>query len=233
MILFKTIFKKAIKMFDDPDIESLAKRKPIAFYQLMRPYLINGMNRFSNPTVVSYALSNYTEEEGEIETIEGTGESVYNLESRPLDNSDIEITVDGIIDTSVIYNKEDNTITFSRPVEVGQVINFIWYYAGEYTVDFNGLLSTAIPFRAVQEQVVNILAHCLVIEWGADNVENVYTELMNVLTDTDFKLHSPATSTEKKMAWYESLKNDLFDLTVKLNWNILTTSSRGSTFGKK
>ena len=56
---------------------------------------------------------------------------------------------------------------------------------------------------------------------------------MNVLTDTDFKLHSPATSTEKKMAWYESLKNDLFDLMVKLNWNILTTSSRGSTFGKK
>lgn len=233
MILFKTIFKKAIKMFDDPDIESLAKRKPIAFYQLMRPYLINGMNRFSNPTAVSYALSNYTEEEGEIETIEGTGENVYNLESRPLDNSDIEITVDGIIDTSVIYNKEDNTITFSQPVEVGQVINFIWYYAGEYTVDFDGLLSTAIPFRAVQEQVVNILAHCLVIEWGADNVENVYTELMNVLTDTDFKLHSPATSTEKKMAWYESLKNDLFDLMVKLNWNILTTSSRGSTFGKK
>ena len=133
----------------------------------------------------------------------------------------------------MIYNKEDNTITFSQPIEVGQVINFIWYYAGEYTVDFNGLLSTAIPFKAVQEQVVNILAHCLVIEWGADNVENVYTELMNVLTDTDFKLHSPATSTEKKMAWYESLKNDLFDLMVKLNWNILTTSSRGSTFGKK
>ena len=64
MILFEAIFNREVNLFDDPDILRAYELNPVEFSKTMRPYLINGLGMFANPTTVSSRFSDYTEAQG-------------------------------------------------------------------------------------------------------------------------------------------------------------------------
>ena len=72
----------------------------------------------------------------------------------------------------------------------------------------------------------DILARCLVLCWAEEN-ENYILEIRNILTDTDFKLHSPANAVRSKIEWVKHLKWELNTMRNKLGWN-LYSRSRGA-----
>jgi hypothetical protein len=53
MILFKEIYRKAIKLFDDPDIQKAYDENEIRFEKLMYDYLQNGLVLFTDPTAIA------------------------------------------------------------------------------------------------------------------------------------------------------------------------------------
>ncbi len=44
-------------------------------------------------------------------------------------------------------------------------------------------------------------------------------DIRNLLTDTDFKLYSPANSLKSKKEWVESLRYEIYSLQTKLDWD--------------
>ena len=57
MILFSEIFERAVNLFDDPSIRYNYIKNPAGFQQDMRPFLINGLNKFVNPTEITDRLA--------------------------------------------------------------------------------------------------------------------------------------------------------------------------------
>ena len=53
-----------------------------------------------------------------------------------------------------------------------------------------------------------------------------------ILTDTDFKLHSPANSVRAKTEWYQNIREGLNDLTQKLSWDLWSGAIGGKQIGK-
>ena len=51
---FKSIYEKAINLFDDPIIQRAYVEDTVRWERLMYPHLENGINQFSNPTKIAY-----------------------------------------------------------------------------------------------------------------------------------------------------------------------------------
>lgn len=231
MILFNDIFNRAVYLFDDPDIQRAYVSNPVGFAKRMRPFLINGMCMFSNPTPIASLLSDYTDPEGYLETFDGDGTSTYVLSTTPQDNSFFTCLINGVADILASYDSTTNAVTFSSVVAVGTTCSVEWYYAGEYTTDFSGVLSSRISLSFVIERVRDILAHCLLLAWAQDQ-RNFLLDIRNLLTDTDFKLHSPANSVRAKTEWYQNIREGLADLTQKLSWDVWSGAIGGKQIGK-
>ena len=56
MILFNEIFARAVNLFDDPDINYAYVNNKVSFSKLMRPYLINGISKFTNPFCYKFVI---------------------------------------------------------------------------------------------------------------------------------------------------------------------------------
>ena len=78
-IAFSDIFSRAIGVFDDPDISLAYFNDPAKFAKIMRPFLINGKGRFSNPTILSDQLSVYSAATGETEMGQRTVEEAQDF----------------------------------------------------------------------------------------------------------------------------------------------------------
>ena len=81
------------------------------------------------------------------------------------------------------------------------------------------------------EKVTTILAYALLSTWGDKEVGRVL-EVRNILTDTDFKMYSPANSARAKVEWRNQMNRDMDTLVSELNWRIMSTPTGGSRFGK-
>lgn len=230
MILFEDIFNRAVNLFDDPDILRAYELNPVEFSKTMRPYLINGLGMFANPTTVSSRLSNYTEAQGRLEVFDGNGGASYTLSTTPLDNAVMSFFIGKTPDPLAEYNPETNTVTFSRDVPNETPCSVEWYYAGEFAADFTGF-SSNISFAFIESRTKDILAHCLLLGW-AENEKNFMLDIRNILTDTDFKLHSPANSVRAKTEWYQNIREGLNDLTQKLSWDLWSGAIGGRQIGK-
>lgn len=230
MILFEDIFNRAVNLFDDPDIQRAYELNPVEFSKIMRPYLINGLGMFANPTTVSSRFSKYTEAQGKLEVFEGDGGATYELSTTPVDNYVMSCFIGKNPDPFVVYDKENNTITFSTDVPVGTNCSCEWYYAGEFLADFTGFSSNISPLF-IESRTKDILAHCLLLGW-AENGKNFLLDIRNILTDTDFKLHSPANATRAKVEWYNGIREGLNDLTQKLSWDLWSGAIGGAQIGK-
>lgn len=230
MILFEDIFNRAVNLFDDPDIQRAYELNPVEFSKIMRPYLINGLGMFANPTTVSTRLSNYTEAEGKLEVFEGDGGDAYELSTVPVENAVMSFFIGKTPDPLAQFDAATNKVTFSQSVPVGTTCTAEWYFAGEFLADFAGFSSNISPLF-IESRTKDILAHCLLLGW-AENEKNFMLDIRNILTDTDFKLHSPANSVRAKTEWYQNIREGLNDLTQKLSWDLWSGAIGGAQIGK-
>lgn len=230
MILFEDIFNRAVNLFDDPDIQRAYELNPVEFSKIMRPYLINGLGMFANPTTVAARLSNYTEAEGKLEVFEGDGGNTYELSTVPVENAVMSFFIGKTPDPLAQFDAVTNKVTFSQSVPVGTTCTAEWYFAGEFLADFAGFSSNISPLF-IATRTKDILAHCLLLGW-AENEKNFMLDIRNILTDTDFKLHSPANSVRAKTEWYQNIREGLNDLTQKLSWDLWSGAIGGAQIGK-
>jgi hypothetical protein len=229
LILFNEIFARAVNLFDDPDINYAYVNNKVSFSKLMRPYLINGISKFTNPFAISSLLNQQTTEAGQLEVFEGTGVDTYSTTIIPLPDSDISFLINGKTDYGAIYNEEENEVIFSRTVEEGSVCSIEWYYAGAFSANFDNVFPS-VSFNNILERVKDILAHCLLLAWAEKN-KNFILEIRNILTDTDFRLYSPAASLTSKISWYNNIMSELNSSVSKLTWDIRIAGVGGRKLG--
>lgn len=233
MILFYDIFELAFSLFDDPDISQKYFNDQAGFQRDMLDFLKVGKNKFTSPTAITDKLLYTDDAVGYTETDSGTGTDTYVLEQQ-VANQGIGVGFTYMIGNERVhgsYDAETNSVTFCREVTADETWTVSWFYAGAYTADFSGCFRSDFPMSAIMDKVKTILAYALLSAWGDKEVGRVL-EVRNILTDTDFKLASPANSARAKVAWRNQMNRDMDTLVSELNWRIMSTPKGGYTFGK-
>lgn len=233
MIYFYDIFERAFNLFDDPDISRKYYEDQAGFQSDMHDYLMVGKNKFTYPTAITDKLIVCDEAVGYMESDSGNGTDTYTLEQTVANNGEkvgFTFAVDGK-PIQAQYNAEDNSVTFERNIEATETWSVSWFYAGAFSADFSDCLRSDFPMDAIMDKVVTILAYALLSTWGDKEVGRVL-EVRNILTDTDFKMYSPANSARAKVEWRNQMNRDMDTLVSELNWRIMSTPKGGSRFGK-
>lgn len=228
MILFKEIYNKAVNLFDDPDISRAYFEDQVRFQKMMYEHLQNGINLFTNPTKISFLLVNQEDPDGYLEIFDGNGGAEYTLSSVPVENSDFSCRINGRRDFAT-YDKENNKIIFSENVPVGSKCSVEWYYSGKFLTNFEEAKTSAISAGVIQARVKEILSRALILAW-AEKEKNNALEERNILTDTDFKLYSPANSLRAKTEWVKQLRYDFDAMQQKLSWDLLSRKYTGGNY---
>ncbi len=66
----------------------------------------------------------------------------------------------------------------------------------------------------------------------AQNERDFALDIRNLLTDTDFRIYSPANSIEAKVKWVKRLDNEFRTMQNKLAWDLVSRKySRGDFYG--
>ncbi len=233
MILFRDIYERAIKLFDDPDILEKYENDQAGFEQIMYKFLMLGKDKCSLPSAIADRLCEFIEPEGLEESFEGDGGDTYVLEE-PVPNGGVGVDFSfkvGEEEIKGIYNSSDNSITFSRKINKNETCVVTWFFAGVFTSDFKGCFRSDFNMKRISNQLITILAYAIVSVWADGEVDRVL-EIRNILTDSDFKMYSPANSAKAKVEWRDQINKDLDTLCSSLNWEILATPKGGSRFGK-
>ena len=231
MILFKDIYARAINLFDDPDINRAYVHNKVVFGKMMYEHLVNGIQLFQDPTAIAWELNDKTPPSGTMEIFSGdeVNEGKVALGSTPLENSDMVVMVNGKIDSKATYDAETNTVTLSQEVTSEDEVSVEWYFGGQFNTDFASSATALVSSAIIGSKVQDILARALVVAWAEKN-KNFILEIRNVLTDTDFKIYSPANSTTSKIEWVKNLRKDLDTLTTKLGWDLHSVSRRAGRY---
>lgn len=229
MILFKEIYNKAINLFDDPDIQLAYAQDAVRFEKLMYPYLENGVNYFTNPTKMSFLLTAQTPPSGSLETFESTGGNTFQLSTTPEENSDFSYTVNGQYVHNATYDAETNSVTFSEDIPAGATVGIEWYFSGSFDGDFSSVATTYMPEDVILARVKEILARALILCWSEEE-RNFVLEIKNILTDTDFKIYSPANSVRAKTEWVNQIRHDFDSMQTKLAWDVSTRRRNGGSY---
>lgn len=233
MILFSTIFDRAFSLFDDPDISKKYYCDQAGFQRVLLQFLLVAKDKFTTPTVLVDKLCQYDEAVGYMESDVGDGTSHYVLD-RVVANGGVGVGFTYRIGDEFVsgsYDAGDNSVTFDREVRADEQWSVSWFYAGAFTADFSEGFRHDIPIAPIINHIVNILAYGLLSVWGDKEVGRVL-EVRNILTDTDFKMYSPANSARAKVEWRNQMNRDMDTLVAELSWRIMGTPSGGSRFGK-
>lgn len=233
MIYFYDIFERCFSLFDDPDLSRKYYEDQAGFQSDMLDYLMVGKNKFTYPTAITDKLLICEEAQGYSEIDSGNGSDTYELQtSVPHDGEKVGFTfaINGK-PVHAQYNAENNTVTFDRIVYSNETWGVSWFYAGAFSADFSSCLRSDFPMDAIMEKVTTILAYATLSVWGDKEVGRVL-EVRNILTDTDFKMYSPANSARAKVEWRNQMNRDMDTLVSELNWRIMSTPRGGSRFGK-
>lgn len=228
-LTFKSIYEKAINLFDDPIIQRAYVEDTVRWERMMYPHLENGVNQFSNPTKIAYLLVDQKLPTGQVEVFEGNGTSVYNTSAdfTPEADADFSFRIGTQYDRSATY--ENGVVTFSREVPVGSKCEVRWYSAGQFNTDFREAASATTSASVIAYKVRDILARALVVSW-ATNEEDFVLDIRRNLNDTDFKLYSEANSIRSKVEWVNQLKFQLDTLTTKLAWDLVSRKYHGGNY---
>lgn len=230
MILFSEIFDRAVNLFDDPDIRRDYVLDPAGFQQEMRPFLINGLHKWTSPTEITDRLAVYSDPVGKVEIIDGEDIDTYALASHPVENSAVSYRICGK-PVRGEYDPETNTVKIERPVLETEKLIVTWYYAGAFEADFKGVFRGDFNMRAMLEKVKNILAYGVLSAWG-DVEMNRAIEMRNIFSDSDLGFYSPANSAKAKVEWHNQINHDMDTLISELTWRIGSTPGGGYRFGK-
>ena len=234
MILYKDIYKRAINLLDDPDISRAYVENTVKFEKMMYPYLENGIIYFTDPTAITWLLTDRTQPSGQTEVF-GYDEVANNsvtLSMTPMDDSDYVCMINGKIDRGASVTKGADgtwTATFSETVAEGDEVSVEWYSAGQFNTDFSTAATPLVSSAVITQRVMDILARTTVQAWAEQN-KNFILEIRNILTDTDFKLYSPANVTNSKVNWVDKMRREVATIQTKLCWNLYSVSRRAGGY---
>lgn len=228
-LTFKSIYEKAINLFDDPIIQRAYVEDTVRWERLMYPHLENGINQFSNPTKIAYLLVDQKLPSGQVEVFDGNGTAVYNVSADfvPEEGAEFSFRIGTQYDPAAKY--ENGVVTFSREVPVGSKCGVEWYSPGQFNTDFKEAASSTTSADVIAYKVRDILARALVLAW-ATNEEDFLLDIRRNLNDTDFKLYSEANSIRSKVEWVNQLKFQLDSLTTKLAWDVVSRKYHGGNY---
>lgn len=229
MLPFKDIYKKAIDLFDDPIIQRAYVEDTVRWEKLMYPYLLNGVDQFTNPTSISMLLQDVTPPSGQIEVFEGNGGATYSVSGSfvPQEGSDLSFIAGGRYDKGAVF--ENGTVTFSKEVPIGAKCSIEWYFPGCFNTDFSSASTSTVSGGIIKHNVESILARAVVLTW-ATNEQNFLLDIKNVLTDSDFKVYSPANSIKAKVEWVEKIRMEHDTLMTNFGWALLSRKYHGGRF---
>ena len=228
-IMYSEIYDKAIALFDDPKLKVAYKTNKMLFYKLMYPFLNSSFALFTNPLQIANELSDYTNPEGTMEIFESDGITTeFILSFTPHEKSIFQFIANGE-KIEGEYDKEKNSVTFSKTIDKGQEYSIEAYFCGCFNGDFT-LTSKETTNKTIMLQVVDILARFLVIAWG-ENTRNFLLDIQNILTDTDFKLHPQSQALKSKLAWLEQLQEEICRYQNKLG--ITIRFSNNANWGRR
>lgn len=225
-ISFKSIYTKAIGLFDDPKLTIAYNTNLMQFYKLMYTYLQNSISLFNNPLSAVKLLGAYKEPNGQMEVFTGDGvtkEFILDSDFVISDNSVYQYIVNGKIVEATI-DKENRKVIFPNVPEAEAEISVEQYYIGEFVSSFDSSVAKPEQRQIMVNQVQDILARLLVKSWG-ENTRNFLLDIQNILTDTDFKLHSASSALTSKNKWLEQLDQEILQYQNKLAWNMRMLSA--------
>ena len=228
-LTFKSIYEKAINLFDDPIIRRSYIEDTVRWERQMYPHLENGINQFSNPTKIAYLLVDQKLPSGQVEVFDGNGTAVYNVSADfvPEEGAEFSFRIGTQYDHAARY--DNGVVTFSREVPTGSKCGIEWYSPGQFNTDFKEAASSTTPANVIAYKVRDILARALVLAW-ATNEEDFLLDIRRNLNDTDFKLYSEANSIRSKVEWVNQLKFQLDSLTTKLAWDVVSRKYHGGNY---
>ena len=228
-LTFKSIYEKAINLFDDPIIQRAYVEDTVRWERLMYPHLENGINQFSNPTKIAYLLVDQKLPSGQVEVFDGNGTAVYNVSADfvPEEGAEFSFRIGTQYDHAARY--DNGVVTFSREVTTGSKCGVEWYSPGQFKTGFKEAASSTTSADVIAYKVRDILARALVLAW-ATNEEDFLLDIRRNLNDTDFKLYSEANSIRSKVEWVNQLKFQLDSLTTKLAWDVVSRKYHGGNY---
>ena len=228
-LTFKSIYEKAINLFDDPIIRRSYIEDTVRWERQMYPHLENGISQFSNPTKIAYLLVDQKLPSGQVEVFDGNGTAVYNVSADfvPEEGAEFSFRIGTQYDHAAKY--ENGVVTFSREVPTGSKCGVEWYFPGQFNTDFKEAASPTTSAAVIAYKVRDILARALVLAW-ATNEEDFLLDIRRNLNDTDFKLYSEANSIRSKVEWVNQLKFQLDSLTTKLAWDVVSRKYHGGNY---
>ena len=228
-LTFKSIYEKAINLFDDPIIQRAYVEDTVRWERLLYPLLENGITQFSNPTKIAYLLVDQKLPSGQVEVFDGNGTAIYNVSADfvPEEGAEFSFRIGTQYDPAARY--DNGVVTFSREVPTGSKCGVEWYSPGQFNTDFKEAASPTTSAAVIAYKVRDILARALVLSW-ATNEEDFLLDIRRNLNDTDFKLYSEANSIRSKVEWVNQLKFQLDSLTTKLAWDVVSRKYHGGNY---
>lgn len=232
MIYFKNIFERAFNLLDDPDLSRYYYEDQAEFQRVMLGYLITGKQFFTSPVAIAEKLVQVDESCGVSESDIGDGGTDYVL-IEDIPNNGVGVGFTFIINGEKVLGSYigNNTVRFSREVLESDNWEVSWFYAGAFTADFSGIFRSDFSMDYIIDKITTILAYATISAYGQKEVNRIL-DIRNGLTDTDFKVYSPANSVKEKTAWHNQINANMDTLVSELNWMILSTPRGGSRFGK-
>lgn len=231
MIAFEDIFRRALYLFDDPDLSVASVQDPVAYQKDMRGFLLDACSLFTVPSTITSKLYQQSPSQGSLEDFVGDGGSTFNLSTSPVDNSVLSFYVAGTPVVGGSYNAETHVATFPAPVAAGTKCSVAWYFAGAFTADFSTSLRGDFDMNFIMNRIEDILAYGITVEW--DNREmNRALDTRNIPYDTDFKISSPANSAKAKVDHNLRVQTTMSALISDLGWYIQSLPVGGTEFGQ-
>lgn len=231
MIYFEEILNMSFNLFDDPDISRKYVYDRAGFQRDMLDYLIIGLGKTALPDAIMEQLILCDQPVTiNIDDV-GNNSASYVLEGEPIPEHYAITYRIGNEYVGGSYDPETNTVTFNRSVSDNEHWYIDAFYAGAFKGDFSNCFRSDYNMDVIMEKVKRILAYATLSAWGDKEVGRVL-EVRNILTDTDFKMYSPANSARAKMEWRDKMNANVDTLVVNLNWLIMGTPKGGNRFGK-
>lgn len=221
IIPFQDIYAKAIGLFDDPKITAAYNSNLMQFYKLMYVYLQNSISLFNNPLSVVKIISDFEEPNGQMQIFESDGvQTTFILDEdfQLKENSIYHYIANGKTIDAVV-DKKNRTVSFPYALQKGEQFSIEQYYIGQFNCNFSILASSKVEQLNIISYIKDILARLLIKSWG-ENQRNFLLDIQNILTDSDFNVHSSSNALRAKNSWVKQLDEEILQYQNKLAWNI-------------
>lgn len=202
------IYIKALYDFKSPTISRLQDADFQAFCMLMYGYLEKSITLCNVNVAFSQKLSLRTEPVYEERTFTSDGISGdFELTAPNLPIEDLAIfsvLVDGQKTDEYSYDYTSLVLSLSSVPLLNKKVEISWYNSGDFSKNLT-----------IDEK--NLLAYGLTLSW-ARQVSNDELDIRRSLADTDFKVHSEATTTNAKANWVKEYEEFFKRELSKFDW---------------